>query len=111
MGTSRRDSLALLAAGTFGLGWCDTTQAATEPPPETTRIRLNKIRSICLAPAYVAETLLRAEGFTDVQYAGDGPAGIGGRWRRRHWPAIRRVPWCCRKGGCCGATGTSSGRA
>ena len=78
MGTSRRASLALLAAGTFGVGWCDTAQAATEPPPETNRIRLNKIRSICLAPAYVAEALLRAEGFTDVQYVGDGPAGIGG---------------------------------
>ncbi len=78
MGTSRRNSLALLAAGTFGAGWCDTSQATAEAPPETTRIRLNKIRSICLAPAYVAEALLRAEGFTDVQYIGDGPAGIGG---------------------------------
>jgi NitT/TauT family transport system substrate-binding protein len=75
MGTSRRDSLALLAAGTLGAGWCDTSQALAEPPPETTRIRLNKIRSICLAPAYVAEALLRAEGFTDVQYIGDGPTG------------------------------------
>ena len=52
--------------------------ASAEPPPETTRIRLNKIRSICLAPVYVAEELLRAEGFTDVQYFGDGPTGIGG---------------------------------
>lgn len=78
MAASRRDSLKLLAAGALSMGWSGNSQAAAEPPPETTRIRLNKIRSICLAPAYVAEALLRAEGFTEVQYVGDGPAGIGG---------------------------------
>ena len=41
---------------------------ASEPPPESTRIRLVKIPSVCQAPLYVAEDLLRAEGFTDVQY-------------------------------------------
>lgn len=82
MGTSRRKFLALLAAGTLGVCWCDTIQAAAEPPPGTTHIRLNKIRSICLASVYVAEALLRAEGFTDVQYIGDGPTGIGGLARR-----------------------------
>ena len=41
---------------------------ASEPPPETTRVRLYKFPGICLAPQYVAEDLLRAEGFTDVQY-------------------------------------------
>jgi NitT/TauT family transport system substrate-binding protein len=66
------------AAGAVSLLGMDTVCAAAEPPPETTRIRLNKIRSLCLAPVYVAEALLRAEGFTDVQYFGDGPTGIGG---------------------------------
>jgi NitT/TauT family transport system substrate-binding protein len=35
---------------------------------ETTRIRLSQIAGICIAPQYVAADLLRAEGFTDVQY-------------------------------------------
>ena len=39
-----------------------------EPAPETTRIRLAQIPGICVAPQYVAEELLRAEGFGDVQY-------------------------------------------
>ena len=42
--------------------------AAAEPPSETTRIRLTATPAICNAPQYVAEALLRAEGFTDVQY-------------------------------------------
>jgi len=41
---------------------------AAEPPPETTRIRLVSIPGVCVAPQYVAEELLRGEGFTDVQY-------------------------------------------
>jgi NitT/TauT family transport system substrate-binding protein len=35
---------------------------------ETTRIRISQIPGICVAPQYVAADLLRAEGFTDVQY-------------------------------------------
>jgi NitT/TauT family transport system substrate-binding protein len=42
--------------------------AAAEPPPETTRLRLPHLPGVCLAPQVVAEDLLRAEGFTDVQY-------------------------------------------
>ena len=41
---------------------------AAEPPPETTRLRLAKVRSICLAPQYVAAALLRAEGFREIEY-------------------------------------------
>lgn len=49
---------------------------AAEPPPEVTTIRLEKATITCLAPQYVAEELLRAEGFTDIQYhmLGDEPA-------------------------------------
>ena len=42
--------------------------AAAEPPPETTRIVLLQTASMCQAPQYVAEDLLRGEGFTDVRY-------------------------------------------
>jgi len=46
-----------------------------EPPPETTRIKLVQISGICIAPQYVAEELLHAEGFTEVQYV-QADAGI-----------------------------------
>ena len=48
--------------------------AGAEPPPETTRLRLMKTASICWAPQYLADDLLRAEGFTDVTYV-DFPGG------------------------------------
>ena len=64
---TRRDLLRGVA-GTAGLlGW-PPGSASGEPPPETTRLRLFQFPGICLAPQYVAEDLLRAEGFTDVQY-------------------------------------------
>jgi NitT/TauT family transport system substrate-binding protein len=40
----------------------------TEPVLETTSVRLAKIPGICIAPQYVAEELLREEGFADVRY-------------------------------------------
>jgi NitT/TauT family transport system substrate-binding protein len=48
--------------------------ASAEPPPETTRLRLLKTTSICWAPQYVAEGLLRDEGFSEVTYV-DMPTG------------------------------------
>ena len=42
--------------------------AAVEPPPETSTIRLSKHPTICFAPQYVCEELLRAEGFTDIRW-------------------------------------------
>jgi NitT/TauT family transport system substrate-binding protein len=42
-------------------------------------VRLPKIPAICYAPLYVAEELLRAEGFTDIRYVSTGvntPQGI-----------------------------------
>jgi NitT/TauT family transport system substrate-binding protein len=41
---------------------------AAEGPLETTTVRLSNNGSICLAPAFIAEELLRAEGFSDVGY-------------------------------------------
>jgi NitT/TauT family transport system substrate-binding protein len=48
---------------------------AAEAPPETTTVRFVKIPGICVAPQYVGEELLRAEGFTDVDYVGPVAAG------------------------------------
>jgi NitT/TauT family transport system substrate-binding protein len=55
-------------AGAVGLLGARPRRAGAEPGPETTTIRLYKFPGICLAPQYVAEDLLRAEGFTDIQY-------------------------------------------
>jgi hypothetical protein len=66
---SRREFLrGLTLAGTVGLLGLYPRLVAAEPPPETTKIRLVQISGICIAPQYVAEELLRAEGFTEVQY-------------------------------------------
>jgi NitT/TauT family transport system substrate-binding protein len=43
--------------------------AAAEPPLETTTIRLTRsLAALCIAPQFLAEELLRAEGFTDIRY-------------------------------------------
>jgi NitT/TauT family transport system substrate-binding protein len=64
---SRRQFLTVLSlAGAAGL--LDTRGALAEDPPETTTIRLAKVPGICIAPQYVAEALLHAEGFADVRY-------------------------------------------
>ena len=41
---------------------------AAEEPLETTTVRLPRIPATCLAPQYIAEQLLRADGFTDVHW-------------------------------------------
>jgi NitT/TauT family transport system substrate-binding protein len=61
------------AAGLVGFPW---QSALAEAPPETTTITLNQIPGVCVAPQYVAEELLRSEGFTGVRYAKYGTAGI-----------------------------------
>jgi NitT/TauT family transport system substrate-binding protein len=57
-------SSALVAASLLGVH----RMAAAEPPPEITRIRLTHSPAICLAPQYLAEELLRIEGFSDIEY-------------------------------------------
>jgi NitT/TauT family transport system substrate-binding protein len=51
------------AAGVLGA----RRSLADEGPPETTTIRLPQNSNICLAPGYIADNLLRAEGFTDIR--------------------------------------------
>jgi len=69
---SRRHLLTQLAtAGVVGLGGIPirSRSSAAEPPPEVTTVTLEKDPpAICIAPEYVAEDLLRAEGFTDIRY-------------------------------------------
>ena len=66
---NRRNFLTALgsagATGFLGAGRA-SAQAA---PPETTTVRMaTKAGSTCVAPQYVAEELLRQEGFTDIQF-------------------------------------------
>jgi len=65
---SRRRVLATLSSATAAGLIGGARGMAQEAPPETTTIRLVKIPGICVAPQYVAEELLRTEGFTDIQY-------------------------------------------
>jgi NitT/TauT family transport system substrate-binding protein len=67
-GYQRRDFLrgasSLGAAALLGL----PAPVSAEPPPETKKIRLLHAPAMCLAPQYIAEDLLRAEGFAEVEY-------------------------------------------
>ena len=70
----RRFLTGLSSAAVAGL--FDTSNAlAEEAPLETTRIRLYDWTGLCIAPQFVAEELLKAEGFTDVQYLKDEASG------------------------------------
>ena len=65
---TRRRVLATLSSAAAASVFRGTRISAQEAPPETTTIRLGKIPGICIAPQYVAEELLRSEGFNSVQY-------------------------------------------
>jgi NitT/TauT family transport system substrate-binding protein len=76
---SRRDFLSTLSAASAAGILGARTSLADEPPPEVTTIRIQREEfdnPICLAPEFVAEELLRTEGFTEVQYVvtRNGPA-------------------------------------
>ena len=74
---SRRGFLGgLTSVGTAGLLGLQSEHAAAEPPPETTRLRVHHSLSLCLAPQYIAEDLLRGEGFTELEYVPHGPKGM-----------------------------------
>ncbi len=84
---SRREFLRVagaVGAGAVLLGACGSDDAkgsptatipAVDPPPEKTTIRLARgTLSPCVAPLFLAEQFLPAEGFTNVQYI-DVPPG------------------------------------
>src|SRR5262252_4033584 len=71
--TRRRLLTTLSLAGAAGLLGTRLAPAA-ERDLETTTVRLLKFPGICIAPQYVADELLRLEGFTDVRYVDAGPS-------------------------------------
>jgi NitT/TauT family transport system substrate-binding protein len=62
----------IAAAGAAGLIRAPRAETA-EGPLETTTVRLQK-PGLCVSSLYIAEELLRAEGFTDIRYV-DAPMG------------------------------------
>jgi NitT/TauT family transport system substrate-binding protein len=70
--TRRRFLTTLSLAGAASLVRAPPALGA-EGSLETTSVRIVKIPGICVAPQYVAEELLRAEGFTDVRYVDAWP--------------------------------------
>ena len=58
----------LQAAGAIGLAGTVPVVGAAEPPPESRRIRLPRYDVACVSPLWVAEELLRAEGFDAIEY-------------------------------------------
>ena len=71
--TRRRFLTTLSLAGAAGLVRIPPSLAA-EGALETATVRVLKFPGICVAPQYVAEELLRAEGFTDIRYVDAGPS-------------------------------------
>jgi NitT/TauT family transport system substrate-binding protein len=65
---NRRRVLATLSSAAAAALIGSERVSAQEAPPEVTTIRLAKVPGICIAPQYVAEGLLKLEGFSDVQY-------------------------------------------
>jgi NitT/TauT family transport system substrate-binding protein len=76
-GTQTRRSFltTLSAAGAAGLVRAPQLLAA-EGALETTTVRIVKTPGMCLAPQFVSEELLRAEGFTDIRYVKETPPDI-----------------------------------
>jgi NitT/TauT family transport system substrate-binding protein len=72
MHTRRRFLTTLSFVGAGAL--LHTTRAmATVGSLETTTVRLSKFPAICFAPQYVADELLRSEGFADIRYVDQAP--------------------------------------
>src|SRR5687768_7784292 len=71
---SRRDflkltaGLGLSAAGMTLLNACNLSRDVPTETLETTTIKIPLAVTLCVAPQYLAEDLLKSEGFTDVQY-------------------------------------------
>jgi NitT/TauT family transport system substrate-binding protein len=68
----RRFLAAFAAAATAGLVGPPYSKAQ-DGRLETTTVKIGKIAGICIAPQYVAEELLRAEGFADIRYVPTEP--------------------------------------
>jgi NitT/TauT family transport system substrate-binding protein len=95
---ARRSFLARApVAGLAALAALRHSVAHAEPPPETRRIRIVHVPAVCFAPQYLAEDLLRLEGFTEIQYLSlgtrSGPDALAdGRADFTMWPAAELIP-------------------
>jgi NitT/TauT family transport system substrate-binding protein len=66
--TRRRFVRTAAVAGTGSIGGWRSEAVAAAPALETKTLRIVQTAGTCFAPQYLAEELLRAEGFSDVQY-------------------------------------------
>ena len=64
---TRRDLLRS-AVGAVGLLGGLPGHSFGGPPPETPKLKIAHFPSICVAPQYIVQDLLKAEGFTEVSY-------------------------------------------
>jgi NitT/TauT family transport system substrate-binding protein len=81
-----------LAGAAAGLLGARPEAADADPPPEVSHIRLFKFPGTCLAPQYMAEPLLRAEGFTNVEYVAH-PDGAKAVYERVTSGAVDITQW------------------
>jgi NitT/TauT family transport system substrate-binding protein len=70
---SRRDFLATVSAAGAASVLGARGSLADEGPPETSTLRLSRSPNICLAPSYISDELLRAEGFAEIRRVLDPP--------------------------------------
>jgi NitT/TauT family transport system substrate-binding protein len=75
---TRRDFVASISGASAVSLLGGAPVVADEGPPETTTIRLPYDPNICLAPAYIADDLLRAEGFTEIRHIAVDPSDTAG---------------------------------
>ena len=85
------------AAGIAALAAMRSPTAWAEPSPETRKIRIVHVPAVCFAPQYLAEELLRLEGFSEVEYLSlgtrSGPEALAdGRADLTMWPAVEFIP-------------------
>jgi hypothetical protein len=90
---TRREFLAALSATCTASVLLGRANAVVQDgPPETTKIRIAKGPPLCWAPEYVADTLLRAEGFVEIENVIMTPADLTPALARGGWiwPCISR---------------------
>jgi NitT/TauT family transport system substrate-binding protein len=70
---TRRDFISGLSAATAAAFLPGSFAAAADERLETTQVRLARMGGVCVAPQYIADELLRAEGFTDIRFVDTSP--------------------------------------